>query len=108
MALTRPESNMLKAGVLGAFSQRTCLAASSPGGPPEAMLLLCKPRLMARDVVTLKSQHCHRGVGMKITIELESFAVKALLALSLAVWCAWEGQHELAATGAVLIAALKS
>jgi len=45
---------------------------------------------------------------MKITIELENFAVKALLTLSLAVWCVWEGQPELAATAAGLIAALKS
>lgn len=48
------------------------------------------------------------GVWMKITIELESFAVKALLALSIALWCSWEGQLEVAATAAALIAALKS
>lgn len=45
---------------------------------------------------------------MKITIELESFAVKALLALSVAVWCAWDGQPEVAATVAALVASIRS
>lgn len=45
---------------------------------------------------------------MKITIELESFAVKALMVLSLAAWCAWNGQPEAAATVTALITALKS
>ncbi|MNV89830.1 hypothetical protein D3C71_1841610 [compost metagenome] len=48
------------------------------------------------------------GVWMKITIELESFAVKALLALSVAVWCAWDGQPEVAATVAALVASIRS
>nr|WP_181407154.1 hypothetical protein [Pseudomonas putida] len=44
---------------------------------------------------------------MKITIELETFAVRALLALSVAVWCAWDGQLEVAATAAALIASVR-
>lgn len=81
---------------------------AAPGGPPEAMLFLCKPLLMAHEIVTLKYEHDLRGAGMKITIELESFAVKALVALTLAAWCAWNGQLEVAASVAALITALKS
>jgi hypothetical protein len=44
---------------------------------------------------------------MKITIELESFAVKALVVLPLAAWCAWKGQPEVIATVAAVITALK-
>lgn len=44
---------------------------------------------------------------MKITIELETFAVKALMALSVAVWCAWNSQLEVAATVAALIASMR-
>lgn len=44
---------------------------------------------------------------MKITIELEGFAVKALVTLSLAAWCAWKGQPEAVQAMADLIAALK-
>jgi len=48
------------------------------------------------------------GVWMKITIELEKFAVKALLALSVSVWCAWDGQPDVASTVTALIAAMRS
>lgn len=41
---------------------------------------------------------------MKITIELEGFALKALLALSLAAWCGLEGQPMV--TGAVMALAV--
>jgi len=61
--------------------------------------------LMAPEIVTLKYGHDLRGVAMKITIELEGFAVKCLLALGLAAWCALKGQPEVAATAAALVAA---
>jgi len=44
---------------------------------------------------------------MKITIELESFAVKVFVVLPFAVWCALKGQPDLIAAVAALIAALK-
>lgn len=44
---------------------------------------------------------------MKITIELESFAVRAVMALSLVAWCTWNGQPEVVSTVVALIAALK-
>lgn len=45
---------------------------------------------------------------MKITIELESFAIKALLTLLLAAWCAWGGGSDVALTMAALTAMLKA
>lgn len=44
---------------------------------------------------------------MKITIELEGFAVKVLVTLSIAAWCTWKGQPEAVQAIAGLIAALK-
>ena len=42
---------------------------------------------------------------MKITIELESFAIKAFL---LAAWCAWGDGSDVALTMAALTAMLKA
>lgn len=45
---------------------------------------------------------------MKITIELDGFALKALLALSLAAWCALEGQPMVVGAVMALAAVLKA
>lgn len=44
---------------------------------------------------------------MRISIELESFAVKAFVVLPFAIWCVLKGQPDLIAAVAALIAALK-
>lgn len=44
---------------------------------------------------------------MKITIELEAFAVKVLGVLSLAAWCAWGDQADVAMTVYAFVSALK-
>lgn len=51
-----------------------------------------KPLLLARSVVMPKSGMTREVGWMKITIELGDFALKALLALSLAAWCGLESQ----------------
>lgn len=41
---------------------------------------------------------------MKITIELEGFVLKAVLALAIAAWCGWEGQPVVAGAMVALAA----
>ena len=82
---------MLRAGVLGAFSQRTCHAASSPGGPPEALLIFVQSGLLTRPVVTSEFLYWDRGAAMKISIELDGFALRVLTAVLLSAWAIFGG-----------------
>ena len=68
------------------FSSAPATRRAAPGGLPEAFGIFVQSRVMPLTVVTAQLLHGDRGVPMKITVDIDGFALKLLVAVGLAIW----------------------